>query len=81
MKPMGFLLGIAAFAAGVKLREPLRKATVVAVSQGMGVIGHVKLMAAGFKEGVEDIIADAQYENIRKSMDAPDEERDGYCGA
>ncbi len=68
MEPLGFFLGVAAFNALVKMREPIRKAAVTATSQAMNFAEMAKGAAYGIKEEVEDIIAEAHYENMNNNM-------------
>lgn len=65
---ISFLLGVATFAAAVKFKKPLRKAAVAATSQVIGLIDHSKTAAFGIKEELEDIVAEAQYENMKKNI-------------
>lgn len=67
MEPLGFLLGVAAFNLAVKYKKPLRKAAVFAASQALTVAEGLKSIAYGVKEEIEDIVAEAQYENMKSS--------------
>jgi len=69
LNPLSFLLGVAAFTAAATLKKPLRKAAVVVTSQVIGLIDQVKASAYGIKEEIEDIVAEAQYENMKKNME------------
>ncbi|MFT9498093.1 hypothetical protein [Anaerosolibacter sp.] len=68
MEPLGFFLGVVTFNALVRLKEPMRKAAVTAVSQAMNFTEVAKGAAYGIKEEVEDIIAEAHYENMKNKM-------------
>lgn len=70
MEPLEFLLGVATFSLAVKLKKPIRKAAVITASQVLGIVDRLKTTAYGFKEEVEDIVAEAQYENMKKNMEA-----------
>lgn len=70
MEPLEFLLGVAVFSVAMKLKKPLRKAAVVTATQVMGMVDRLKTTAYGFKEEVEDIVAEAQYENMKKNLEA-----------
>lgn len=74
MEPLEFLLGVAAFKALVMLKKPIRKLAVLTTSQAMGIVDKLKSAAYGFKEEIEDIVAEAQYENMKRNMENPDEE-------
>ncbi len=65
---LGFMLGATAFNTAVQFRKPLRKAAVMAASQALLVTDRVKGTAYSLKEEIEDIIAEAQYENAKKNM-------------
>ncbi len=69
MEPLEFLLGLATFGLAVKLKKPLRKAAVIAASQLMGVADRLKTTAYGLKEEIEDIVAEAQYENMKRNVE------------
>lgn len=63
---IGFFLGMAVFQLAVRMKKPLRKAAVAATGQAMTLLDNLKSSAYGLKEEVEDIIAEAQYENMKK---------------
>lgn len=65
MEPISFILGVVAFNALVKMKEPIRKAAVVATRQTMNLAKMATGAAYGVKEEFEDIIAEAHYENIK----------------
>lgn len=73
MKPLEFLLGIATFNIAVKLKKPIRKAAVITASQVLGIMDGIKTKAYGFKEEVEDIVAEAHYENMKRNVKATPE--------
>lgn len=73
MEPLEFLLGVATFGIAVKLKKPLRKAAVITASQVMGIVDRLKTTAYGLKEEVEDIVAEAQYENMKRNMETTEE--------
>ena len=68
MEPLEFLLGVATFSIAAKLKKPIRKAAVIAATQLLGMADRFKTTAYGLKEEVEDIVAEAQYENMKKNM-------------
>ncbi|MBB6217653.1 hypothetical protein HNQ80_003776 [Anaerosolibacter carboniphilus] len=68
MEPLGFILGVVTFNAFVRAKEPIRKATIMATSQVMNIAEHAKGAVYGIKEEVEDIIAEAHYENMKRNM-------------
>jgi hypothetical protein len=68
VEPLGFFLGVVTFNALVKMKEPIRKAAVTATSQAMNFAEMAKGAAYGVKEEVEDIIAEAHYENMKNKM-------------
>lgn len=68
MEPLEFLLGMAAFRLAVTFKKPLRKAAVVAASQAFTIVDRLKTTAYSFKEEIEDIVAEAHYENMKKNM-------------
>ncbi|MBC8062212.1 MAG: hypothetical protein H7Y18_16305 [Clostridiaceae bacterium] len=75
MHPLQFILGMAIFSVVVKLKKPLRKVAVVTTSQIMNVVDTVKTSAYTLKEEMEDVVAEAQYENMQKKMNMEDESR------
>jgi len=68
LEPLGFILGAAAFSIAVKFKKSLRQAAVIAASQALGIADKLKTTAYGIKEEVEDIVAEAQYDNLKRSM-------------
>ena len=81
MEPLEFLLGVAAFSLAAKLKKPVRKVAVIAATQALGIMDRLKTTAYGLKEEVEDIVAEAQYENMKKNMEtAPENEEKAENG-
>lgn len=74
MEPLEFLLGVAAFNLFIKLKKPIRKLAVITASQAMGAFDRLKSTAYGLKEEIEDIVAEAQYENMKRNMENSGEE-------
>ncbi len=72
MEPLGVLYGILTYAGASKLlmgmKKPMKKAAVLATSQMFGALDSAKEAAYNIKEGFEDIIAEAQYENMKKNQ-------------
>src|SRR6056297_1547590 len=68
MMPLGFIYGVATFYGLRKMKKPLRKAAVETTSQMFNVVDHTKETAYNIKEGIEDIIAEAQYENLKRNQ-------------
>ncbi|KAB3525580.1 hypothetical protein [Alkaliphilus serpentinus] len=70
LEPLGILYGMATFfgVSGVlkATRKPMRKAAVMVTSQMFNAIDAAKTTAHTIKEEFEDIIAEAQYENMRR---------------
>ncbi|GAB6099063.1 hypothetical protein JCM16358_09420 [Halanaerocella petrolearia] len=68
MIPLGIIYGFATFY-GLKkmnrLKRPMRSATVKTVSQMFGAVDKAKETGYNVKEGIEDIVAEAQYENMK----------------
>lgn len=68
MHPLQLILGMAAYGLAVKMKKPIRKAAVVAASQVLGVVDSFKAAAYEVKEEIEDIVAEAQYENMKRNL-------------
>ena len=68
MEPLEFLLGVVVFNIAVKFKKPMRKAAVIAATQVLGMADRLKTTAYSLKEEVEDIVAEAHYENMKKSF-------------
>ncbi len=68
MVSLGFIYGIATFYGLKKIKNPLRKAAVTTTSQMFNMVDHSKEVSYNVKEGVEDIIAEAQYENMKRKQ-------------
>ncbi|MCK8817479.1 DUF1490 family protein [Natroniella sulfidigena] len=69
MIPLGIVYGVATFCGLKKLKKPIRKAAVSTTSQVFSAADLTKEAAYNFKEEVEDIIAEAQYENMKGNQD------------
>lgn len=61
------------FSLAVKLKKPIRKIAVISTSQILGIVDRFKTTAYGLKEEVEDIVAEAQYETMKKNMEITEE--------
>lgn len=71
MEPLGVILGAAAFGLAANFKKPLRKAAVFTASQVMAAGERLRTAVHEIKEEVEDIVAEAQYENVkRKNADS-----------
>ncbi|WP_408954680.1 hypothetical protein [Natroniella sp. ANB-PHB2] len=68
MIPLGIVYGIATFCGLKKFKKPLRKAAVSTTSQVFSAVDLTKEATYSFKEEVEDIIAEAQYENMKRNQ-------------
>lgn len=71
MEPLGIVYGLATFF-GVKgvfkaAKKPLRKAAVLTTSQMFNTLDRTRETVYNIKEGFEDIIAEAQYENLKRN--------------
>jgi hypothetical protein len=66
LNAIGFFLGATVFELAVKLKKPLRQAAVFSTGQALSLFDSIKSSAYGVKEEIEDIIAEAQYENMKK---------------
>lgn len=75
MEPLGFLLGVATFGLAAQFKKPLRKLAVFSTIQLMSVVEGLKTTAYGLKEEVEDIVAEAQYENMKRNSNSLEEEK------
>lgn len=78
MEPLGVIYGLATFF-GVKgvfkaARKPLRKAAVFTTSQVFNTLDHTRETVYNIREGFEDIIAEAQYENLKRNQNFMDED-------
>jgi hypothetical protein len=72
MQPLGFIAGIAVFGAAVKNKKMIRKLVLNTAVQVLSAVERLKTAGYLFKEELEDIIAEAHYENMKKSR-SPDE--------
>ena len=70
MEPLGFFLGVITFGAAVTQKKPLRKAAVITASLLISAFDKLKTSAYEFKEELEDVVAEAQYENMKKHAEA-----------
>ncbi|MCX7842144.1 MAG: hypothetical protein N2489_03615 [Clostridia bacterium] len=68
MEPLEILLGAATFSLAVRLKKPLRKAAVFTASAALMLADRLKTTAYSLKEEIEDIVAEAHYENMQKNM-------------
>lgn len=66
MEPLGIISGFAAFMGAKVFKKPLRKVTVLATSQIFNAVDRSKEVFFNAKEGFEDIIAEAHYENMKR---------------
>lgn len=73
LEPLGLLLGVATFGVATRLKKPLRKMAVFTTTQGLSVVDIAKSAVHGIKEEVEDIVAEAHYENVKRKMSKFDE--------
>ncbi len=67
MEPLGILYGALTFFGLKAVKKPLRKGTVIVTSELFNAVDRTKEAAYNFKEGFEDIIAEAHYENMKKN--------------
>lgn len=66
MELLGVVYGIAAFYGIQSLRKPMKRMAVVATSHMFDLVDRAKESGYNLKEGFEDIIAEAQYENLKR---------------
>jgi hypothetical protein len=66
MEPLGFFLGMITFGAAVTQKKSLRKAAVITTSLLISTFDRLKTSAYELKEEIEDVVAEAQYENMKK---------------
>jgi hypothetical protein len=66
LEPIGFILGVLTFGTAITQKKVLRKAAVYTASQLISIFEGLKVTAFSLKEEIEDVIAEAQYENIKK---------------
>ena len=69
MYPLGILYGIATFYGIKKIKRPARKMAVMTTSQLFNTLDQTREVAYSLKEEMEDIIAEAHYENMKKNHD------------
>ncbi|MGB4440355.1 MAG: hypothetical protein WBJ13_14275 [Sedimentibacter sp.] len=81
MDPLGMLYGVLMYAGLSKLfmgiKKPMKKAAVLATSQIFSALDSVKEATYNAKEGFEDIIAEAHYENMKRNQNLQTESMDG----
>ncbi|KAB3535751.1 hypothetical protein F8154_05475 [Alkaliphilus pronyensis] len=72
MEPIGIFFGIATFFGVSGLlkvtNKPIRRAAVMVTSQMFNAVDAAKTTAHTIKEEFEDIIAEAQYENMKRQQ-------------
>lgn len=68
MEILGLIYGIATFYGLKGLEKPLRQGAVTATSGMFALVDRSKEVAFNLKEGFEDIIAEAQYENLKRNQ-------------
>jgi hypothetical protein len=78
LEPLGFFLGAATFGLAAKFKDPLRKLAVFSTVQLISVMEGLKTTAYNLKEEVEDIVAEAHYENMKKNSNTLAEESQEY---
>lgn len=64
------------FRLAVKLKKPLRKAAVFTASQLISAVDGLKVAAYGLKEEIEDVVAEAVYENMKKHSEKNELEKE-----
>ncbi|EOC99518.1 hypothetical protein [Caldisalinibacter kiritimatiensis] len=67
MEPLGIVYGVLTFYGIKGLKKPMRKAAVFTTSQLFKALDKTKETAYNVKEGFEDIIAEAHYENMKRN--------------
>lgn len=77
MEPLGILYGFATFLGLKAVKKPLRKATVFTTSQMFNAVDRSKETFYNAKEGFEDIIAEAHYENMKRKTHIGDDYVEG----
>lgn len=65
---LGLLYGIATFYGLKNLEKPLRSAAVSVTSGTFTLVDRSREAFFNLKEGFEDIIAEAQYENLKRNQ-------------
>ncbi len=68
MDPFGILLGFATVYGAKALKKPIKRAAVIATSHVFGAVDRSRESIYNAKEGVEDIIAEAYYENLKRNQ-------------
>jgi hypothetical protein len=66
MEPLGFFLGVITFGAAVVNKKALRKAAVFTTSLLISSFENLRTSAFEMKEELEDVVAEAKYENMKK---------------
>lgn len=66
MQLLGVFYGIATFYGLKTLQKPLKRVAVVATSHMFDLLDRCRETGYNLKEGFEDMIAEAQYENLQR---------------
>lgn len=66
LEVLGLLYGIATFCGVKKLSKPMKHIAVMTTSQMFNALDRGREVAYNVKEGFEDIIAEAHYENMKR---------------
>lgn len=66
MQLLGVFYGIATFYGLKSLQKPMKRVAVIATSHMFDLLDRSREMGYNLKEGFEDMIAEAQYENLRR---------------
>ena len=74
LDPVGILLGFATVYSVKAFKKPIKRAAVITTSHIFGAVDKSKESLYNMKEGVEDIIAEAYYENLKRNQLILDEE-------
>ena len=78
MDPFGIVAGISAYYVLKGLKKPGRRLAVLATSQALNLADKSREKAYNVKEGLEDIVAEAHYEHIKRNQkNNPIEEEEG----
>jgi len=75
LDPVGILLGFATVYSVRALKKPIKRAAVIATSHVFGAVDKSKESLYNMKEGVEDIIAEVYYENLKRNQLILNEEK------
>ena len=74
MDPLGILIGYAGYHSLKSIKKPLRNASVKITSEIFNAVDQSKETAYNVKEGFEDIVAEAYYENMKRKQNINEEE-------